>query len=321
MESEDAINIAESKDAVSCTVVPEPEIAQDERPRHLFDYSEVVTMVVGKGCKKHYFAFDLPRLCEESTYFDERLHGNYREARQRHIKFGNINPHTVACMLYLFRGWDCPYCCTDPHHIIDAYVLSLRYCLPRFKIHLGQQMQKLLNGTASSMMIQGCIVHLRRTVKNDCDLLDSLLNHLVSANEDRLSNGSVHHQKADLKHLHDFLAADAKRVSNLQMVLGQNARHGTARGLGSPSRAQPTTPLEPLGQDASNATSKEAGDMFETEDDMDYDLAILGLDPPILEQSIPVKLKNCMAHEHTDQDKEQCHQHMARGMPQKTTEE
>lgn len=219
---DDSLRLLPSKNVKTVQHKMEPSVqhALDEPTRSLFDYSNVMTMVVGKGVNKHYFAFDIPRLCKESPYFSERLLGNYREARERHINFGNINPHTVACMLYWFQGWDCSYCATDAHHIIGAYVLAEKYCVPRFKIHLVQRMQELLRNPASNVLALGCIVHLCRVLKDDCILLDCVV-ELFDRNDPTYFVARISGDKdAGMKHLRDLLAMEGKRASELKTLLG-----------------------------------------------------------------------------------------------------
>ncbi|EXJ87418.1 hypothetical protein A1O3_04378 [Capronia epimyces CBS 606.96] len=258
--------------------------AADARSRILFDYSNVVTMVAGKGHMKHYFTFDLSRLCQESTYFDDRLHGDYREACQRHINFGSINPHTVACMLYWFRGWDCPSCEADAHHIIDAYALGHRYVVPRFMRHLVQKMQKFLDdqGPDIADVDLGCIIHLCRVVGDECDLLDCIARHIVTGNGSPLSIRTLHNH-ASVKHLNDLGELEGAKVSELRAQLG----------LGNAQRTRPSLDLHTqrpsefcMQHFPGQNTPTEVGigaqdeDLSTREDnlDLDYDLSILGFD-------------------------------------------
>ncbi|EXJ66383.1 uncharacterized protein A1O5_10535, partial [Cladophialophora psammophila CBS 110553] len=110
-------------------------------PRDLFDYSNVVTFAAGEGNSLQYFAFDGPRLCSESAYFDERLHGGYPETRTRHFDFADIRPAVLACMLCWYRGWICVYCDEDDGHVTEACSLAERCRIPRFKEYLVEKME------------------------------------------------------------------------------------------------------------------------------------------------------------------------------------
>jgi hypothetical protein len=111
--------------------------------KHLFDYSEVVTFRAGNELQRQYFATDSPRLCRESTYFHERLHGDYPEAQSRHFEFKDTDPSVFACMLRWYRGWDCPSCGQDRSHIKDAMLLAMELRIPRFSKHLLGMMETL----------------------------------------------------------------------------------------------------------------------------------------------------------------------------------
>ncbi|EXJ61866.1 hypothetical protein A1O7_02296 [Cladophialophora yegresii CBS 114405] len=114
-------------------------------PKHLFDYSEVVTLQTGTGAQRQYFAMHGPRLCSESTHFHERLHGDYPETRRRHFDLKDHETAVVACMLRWFRGWDCPSC--GDHgvrgHIKDAMLLARELGIPRYSKHLIGKMEAL----------------------------------------------------------------------------------------------------------------------------------------------------------------------------------
>ncbi|KIW70189.1 hypothetical protein PV04_02481 [Phialophora macrospora] len=112
--------------------------------KHLFDYSEVVTFRAGNGSQRQYFATDSPRLCRESTYFHERLHGSgCPEAQSRHFELKDTDPSVVACMLRWYRGWDCPSCGHDRGHMEDAMLLAVELRIPRFSKHLLGMMETL----------------------------------------------------------------------------------------------------------------------------------------------------------------------------------
>ncbi|KAH0837469.1 hypothetical protein FOPE_05220 [Fonsecaea pedrosoi] len=110
-----------------------------EPHKNLFDYSNVITFTAGKGSHQQYFAFDGPRLCRESTYFADRLHEDYPEARSRHFDFGDIKPAVLACMLSWYRGWSCVSCDEDSSHVNEALSLAEKCRIVRFEEHLVQK--------------------------------------------------------------------------------------------------------------------------------------------------------------------------------------
>ncbi|ETI19795.1 hypothetical protein G647_08808, partial [Cladophialophora carrionii CBS 160.54] len=105
--------------------------------------SEVVTFHTGTGPQRQFFAMHSPRLCKESTYFHERLHGDYAEARSRHFEFKDHDPAVVACMVRWYRGWDCPFCGHHRGHVQDAMLLARELGISRFSEHLVGMMEAL----------------------------------------------------------------------------------------------------------------------------------------------------------------------------------
>src|ERR1700709_369156 len=79
-------------------------------PKDLFDYTDVASFDVGKGTDLQFFAFDLSQLCQHSTYFQERIHGNHPEGNTRHFELKDVDPSVLACMLYWYRSWECASC-------------------------------------------------------------------------------------------------------------------------------------------------------------------------------------------------------------------
>jgi len=112
-------------------------------PKSLFDYSEVVTFQAGEGPQQQWFAFDIPRLCEESSYFNERLHGDYPEAKIRHFELKSVDPTVLACMLRWYRGWGCSFCCHDLDHAWQAFFLAEQFCIPRYEQHMAWKVKTL----------------------------------------------------------------------------------------------------------------------------------------------------------------------------------
>ncbi|KAJ9616590.1 hypothetical protein H2200_000309 [Cladophialophora chaetospira] len=112
-------------------------------PKAVFDYSEVVTFSVGKGTDRQHFTFNSPQLCEESSYFEERLHGDCGEAKSPHFELPDVDPAVLACMLCWFRGWECSFCEHDRGHVGKALILAVEYCIPRYKEHLEGKLRVL----------------------------------------------------------------------------------------------------------------------------------------------------------------------------------
>ncbi|KIX94785.1 uncharacterized protein Z520_09475 [Fonsecaea multimorphosa CBS 102226] len=116
-------------------------------PNVLFDYSNVVTFAAGKGSNRQYFAFDELRLCRESTYFEERLRGDYPEGKARHFDFADVDPAVLACMLCWYRGWRCLSCETGGNHINETWLLAEKCRIPRLKEHLAKRMEARASAT------------------------------------------------------------------------------------------------------------------------------------------------------------------------------
>ncbi len=112
-------------------------------PRDQFDYSEIVTFSTGAGADQQFFTFDSPRLCAESSYFKERLLGDYPEAKNQHFSFPGVDPAVVACMLSWYRGWYCTLCDYNRSHIRDALRFAVDYSIPRYKGHLDKKLTAL----------------------------------------------------------------------------------------------------------------------------------------------------------------------------------
>ncbi|KIW31040.1 uncharacterized protein PV07_02724 [Cladophialophora immunda] len=131
----------------TCLMEPGDSQTSDNPRKNLFDYTNVVTFAAGTGSNRQFFSFDEPRLCHESTYFEDRLHGDCPEARTRHFDFADVDPAVLACMLSWYRGWNCVCCDEDGEHIKETYLLAERCGIPRLKEHLANKMQERTSTT------------------------------------------------------------------------------------------------------------------------------------------------------------------------------
>ncbi|KAL2432879.1 hypothetical protein ABEF95_004371 [Exophiala dermatitidis] len=253
----------------------------ETRRSSLFDYSEVVTLMVGKGKRttQHCFSASLPRLCSESPYFKERLLGDHQEARDRNIRFGNVDPRTVVCMLYWFRGWTCPYCHEDAHHIIDSYVLAQKYNIPRFKSDLVREMQTVLDNNAADTAVMSCFVHLYRILPDDSQLFGLLYYHLLDELKALLPILAEVYQTSLTKHLRDLLALRGEKLSEIKALLGHVYPDGGALDVANlVSRALDPSSAEAflhhtLPKSGDNRLGPSQGQI----DDIQYHLALLGI--------------------------------------------
>ena len=198
---------------------PQPNATIIEPSRKtLFDYSNVLTIFVGKGDGQSWFTLDLPQFCQESACFNDRLTGDSREARNRHIAFRNANVAAVRCMIHWYRGWDCTLCGNEPHHIIDGYLLAEKYCIIRFKEHLIGKMQIYLERPASNIVKLSHIVHLYRGNKGTSHLLELLLKHITTTPGPSLPRAWMT-EPSYRKHLQDLLALEGEEVEELKATL------------------------------------------------------------------------------------------------------
>ncbi|KAL2417273.1 hypothetical protein ABEF91_005182 [Exophiala dermatitidis] len=254
----------------------------ETRRSSLFDYSEVVTLMVGKGKRttQHCFSASLPRLCSESPYLKDRLFGNHQEARGRNIQFGTIDPRTVVCMLYWFRGWTCPYCHEDAHHIVDSYVLAQKYNIPRFKSDLVREMQTVLDSNIADTSVLSCFVHLYRILPDDSQLFDLLHRHLLHELKALLPILAEVYPTSPTKHLRDLLALRGEKLSEIKALLGHVYPDGGALDIADlVSRALDPSPAEAslhhtLPKSVDNRLGLSQGQI----DDIQYNLALLGID-------------------------------------------
>jgi hypothetical protein len=141
------------------------------------DHSRIVTFIAGEGgAGRQYYLFAEPRICRESLYVREHLHGNFLEATTLRFFLHETDAPALACLHSWYIGGDCLGCHFIGAHIIDAYVLGIRFRVRRFKEHLIQKMKAWLEHSGTEATKASIITRLLDATACDTDMFHCLNN-------------------------------------------------------------------------------------------------------------------------------------------------